>query len=104
VILAETNDLIYEGIATVAALWIHTPSIETNDLIYEGIATYDDIAIFFFYCRETNDLIYEGIATVFAVECSFFNGLRNKRPDLRRDCDRNQSHNNQFHSPQKQTT
>jgi len=37
---AETNDLIYEGIAT--AMLNHRllePPLETNDLIYEGIAT-----------------------------------------------------------------
>jgi len=36
---------------------------ETNDLIYEGIATWDAPGQSFALLRETNDLIYEGIAT-----------------------------------------
>jgi len=61
----ETNDLIYEGIAT-----IDWPVIrggiyqETNDLIYEGIATISgDVLLMLHQEYETNDLIYEGIAT-----------------------------------------
>ena len=84
----ETNDLIYEGIATTVSLslffsfyakqttwftkglrpptfifWSMTLKVpETNDLIYEGIATN---IMYSFRCLdgETNDLIYEGIAT-----------------------------------------
>ena len=38
--------------------------IETNDLIYEGIATNsNNVFRHFLFLRETNDLIYEGIAT-----------------------------------------
>jgi|GEM_PF-2243266 len=40
-ILSETNDLIYEGIAT-SGQHAHSCTVsspETNDLIYEGIAT-----------------------------------------------------------------
>jgi len=58
---------------------------ETNDLIYEGIATF-----FFHHFRrlqlETNDLIYEGIATQRLFQFPI-PAPRNKRPDLRRDCD-----------------
>jgi len=41
-IVKETNDLIYEGIATINSI-MPTPNSannETNDLIYEGIATF----------------------------------------------------------------
>jgi len=39
--------------------------IETNDLIYEGIATSTDFVCNQMVIRgETNDLIYEGIATL----------------------------------------
>ena len=111
----ETNDLIYEGIATAVLVttsvilttvkqttWFTkglrhwwgvyiTRSIfnyETNDLIYEGIAT--NMACFL--CSiiehsETNDLIYEGIATLLFCYFPPFKEW-NKRPDLRRDCDR----------------
>ena len=83
----ETNDLIYEGIATARAFARSiVVSIETNDLIYEGIATAFARSIVVSIV-ETNDLIYEGIAT---VELDSPCGPRwsgNKRPDLRRDCD-----------------
>ncbi len=63
----ETNDLIYEGIATdnVSTYFLFIVSqFETNDLIYEGIATIQtELAVFLIYFGETNDLIYEGIAT-----------------------------------------
>jgi len=36
---------------------------ETNDLIYEGIATISPFNNIFCLEEETNDLIYEGIAT-----------------------------------------
>jgi len=86
--------------------------METNDLIYEGIAT--SVARIFrrLLSCETNDLIYEGIATACCNHCDSFcakqttwftKGLRrrriileltsnhwNKRPDLRRDCDNGQ--------------
>ena len=139
IMVAETNDLIYEGIATINSeihflqeLWN-----ETNDLIYEGIATpesKDQFSRIFhrkqttwftkglrrlilphfsqYQSLETNDLIYEGIATPWCSSKCFWQntpkqttwftkGLRrvfrhtyfqiprprNKRPDLRRDCD-----------------
>jgi len=37
---AETNDLIYEGIATSDIFSLRVTPVETNDLIYEGIATF----------------------------------------------------------------
>jgi len=39
--LIETNDLIYEGIATLFGVPVILAAVasETNDLIYEGIAT-----------------------------------------------------------------
>ena len=85
---SETNDLIYEGIATTYNNTNVKSKIETNDLIYEGIAT-SCTRFLVPYNVETNDLIYEGIAT--RLPWSLFSGglLRNKRPDLRRDCDRN---------------
>jgi len=36
---SETNDLIYEGIATLIKNIFSSNPAETNDLIYEGIAT-----------------------------------------------------------------
>ena len=67
----ETNDLIYEGIATINTLsvCIYTSVVETNDLIYEGIATPTELflLLLFLFLPETNDLIYEGIATLFHV-------------------------------------
>ena len=112
---AETNDLIYEGIAT-PALFLHfsyeqilkqttwfTKGLrrhiagnisgadeETNDLIYEGIATGVHIPIRRGAHAETNDLIYEGIATLPPLNRISDGGckIRNKRPDLRRDCDK----------------
>jgi len=64
------------------------PHRETNDLIYEGIAT-DPIQkpSRFTLPYETNDLIYEGIATIFKNKHLSVQISRNKRPDLRRDCD-----------------
>ncbi|MDM7986710.1 MAG: hypothetical protein QUS13_05205 [Smithella sp.] len=44
---------------------------ETNDLIYEGIATFGLNTIFWFSRVETNDLIYEGIATAATMHISF---------------------------------
>ena len=44
----ETNDLIYEGIATLPSgseLRVSSPNYETNDLIYEGIATTDGMVL-----------------------------------------------------------
>jgi len=84
----ETNDLIYEGIATMFLLFYVLNAVcETNDLIYEGIATVVALRILSIWMRETNDLIYEGIATIWSQR-PFRSGLRwNKRPDLRRDCD-----------------
>jgi len=61
---------------------------ETNDLIYEGIATRRNLPNIAFGQVETNDLIYEGIATSEGVLNSAPQFFRNKRPDLRRDCDR----------------
>jgi len=62
--LFETNDLIYEGIATLTLRTISLcPASETNDLIYEGIATLKKALIPYRSDNETNDLIYEGIAT-----------------------------------------
>jgi len=60
----ETNDLIYEGIATNPPEVHFSPVFwaETNDLIYEGIATLVPLSNLPIV-RETNDLIYEGIAT-----------------------------------------
>jgi len=45
--LGETNDLIYEGIATLLEtdLIVALSETETNDLIYEGIATTIDLCI-----------------------------------------------------------
>ncbi len=85
--MGETNDLIYEGIATcphrVKKLRFPT---ETNDLIYEGIAT--NLMVSQSACVfETNDLIYEGIATTGAAYHAHDIVEGNKRPDLRRDCD-----------------
>ena len=64
----ETNDLIYEGIATFFGLFGCTIKffLETNDLIYEGIATRFIGPIILAPLPETNDLIYEGIATASA--------------------------------------
>ena len=82
----ETNDLIYEGIATRQAWPLQPSDGETNDLIYEGIATTLVAVSCDVHSFETNDLIYEGIAT--AQTHPFRNHFcRNKRPDLRRDCD-----------------
>ncbi len=85
--LIETNDLIYEGIATNNSNSIFTYNNETNDLIYEGIATVTCKHFINHLTCETNDLIYEGIAT----KSKTLKGLKilrgNKRPDLRRDCD-----------------
>jgi len=87
--IRETNDLIYEGIATSCPLlrfwsellwkqttwftkglrlcWFRPGSLysgyETNDLIYEGIATVAFGTIQVFVEKQTTDLIYEGIAT-----------------------------------------
>jgi len=90
IVIKETNDLIYEGIATLHGSWtlrldfflkqttwftkglrpcchsaLFLPcSYETNDLIYEGIATLPSSwKKLFRGTGETNDLIYEGIAT-----------------------------------------
>ena len=41
-------------------MWGHK---ETNDLIYEGIATFHSFSPSNLRYSETNDLIYEGIAT-----------------------------------------
>jgi len=86
--LPETNDLIYEGIATSLRILLFVNRLyrnkrpdlrrdcdfsgnrscftcsrfETNDLIYEGIATIWGIHPLT-TASETNDLIYEGIAT-----------------------------------------
>ena len=64
---------------------------ETNDLIYEGIATHKSgMSRYNQVNFETNDLIYEGIATQETPKIWLFlasQGTRNKRPDLRRDCD-----------------
>ena len=70
---AETNDLIYEGIATVPGTFVikfPRRDTETNDLIYEGIAT-SVVIIIMFLIFETNDLIYEGIATIAFLFTSF---------------------------------
>jgi len=62
---------------------------ETNDLIYEGIAT-SKVAGLLASVDETNDLIYEGIATqTYCLRDNNSGKYRNKRPDLRRDCDHN---------------
>ena len=91
-ISAETNDLIYEGIATPRTIvyftgyttWNKRPDLRRDcdiDFIrFIPIISHD----------ETNDLIYEGIATQWQRVPAFGanTGLRrNKRPDLRRDCD-----------------
>ncbi len=60
----ETNDLIYEGIATqILDMLSNCSYSETNDLIYEGIATPIPPPVMASGGGETNDLIYEGIAT-----------------------------------------
>jgi len=51
-------------------------SFETNDLIYEGIATAAISSFFVRYVAETNDLIYEGIATSDNAHCNFFVDLK----------------------------
>jgi len=109
IIQQETNDLIYEGIATLlsrlylsgmALSWNKRPDLrrdcdrlllsswtitgspcETNDLIYEGIATEKSTWHIKECSPETNDLIYEGIATVLSVARSFVARIRNKRPE-----------------------
>ncbi len=63
--VCETNDLIYEGIATPKFCSLQQKlHSETNDLIYEGIATVGGKVFLPHVVNETNDLIYEGIATL----------------------------------------
>ncbi len=63
-------------------------TFETNDLIYEGIATPMHIPLSTkVLWSETNDLIYEGIATTATSPFFTYSPYGNKRPDLRRDCD-----------------
>jgi len=129
---SETNDLIYEGIATRHVLFqIHSTFGEGNkrpDLRRDC----DSLCIYNYFCidifMETNDLIYEGIATMLACEdypslkdrkqttwftkglrhwptYHFFLEVRNKRPDLRRDCDGLNPYPSLFLKPgKKQTT
>jgi len=116
----ETNDLIYEGIATAIsslvnsmaislrnkrpdlrrdcdiAFWKWTSGIFSQlwnkrpDLRRDCDDRWHGIKLSKSVVGETNDLIYEGIAT--STSPFPFSGLsplnRNKRPDLRRDCDR----------------
>jgi len=76
-VFSETNDLIYEGIATAADhAQLHHPGIETNDLIYEGIATSQPRVCCSLAIIETNDLIYEGIATARLEEMPSFASMK----------------------------
>ena len=83
--LPETNDLIYEGIATrqIVTVFPAPVAAETNDLIYEGIATppVDASFICLLGAAETNDLIYEGIATNSVASTSRYS-MRSETNDL----------------------